>query len=326
MRQQNINETGMVRTVTGDCSPEALCHCQCHEHVLIAKGKPFEINPALYMDDEAASLAELLLYKSAGGGALVDAEPAGAGGMPRELMHISEQSGIRIVASTGFHKLVFYPAAHWITSSDADTLAQCFIADLTEGLATDADTGFPKDRCSARAGVIKCALDRHGLDAVYKRLFKAAAQAALKTGAPLLVHTEDGARALSLISYISDFGIPPGRMMICHTERSVRSFEEKLEIAKTGVYLECDTIARQKYHSDEDEVLFIQHLCDAGYEDRILLGLDTTRQRLKSYGGETGLDYILKIFLPLLRKSGFNREQLDKFCSANPAAALAFSF
>lgn len=292
--------------------------------MLIAKGKPFEINPALWMDNENASLWELLLYKLAGGGAVVDAQPSGAGSMPRELLRISSESGIKIVASTGFHKLIFYPQGHWIFSADSETLAKYFTSDITEGLATDADKNLPKNRCAAKAGVIKCALDREGLDPDRKRLFKAAALAAAQTGAPLLIHTEDGAHALSLIDYISGFGIPPERMIICHAERSVEDFGKKLEIAKTGVYLECDTIAREKYHSDMDEALFIMRLYDAGYAGRVLLGLDTTRARLKGYGGNTGIDYILKSFLPMLRKNGFDPGLSNKICVENPAEALCF--
>lgn len=314
-----------MRTVTGDCDPSTLGHCQCHEHLLIAKGKSFEINPALYMDDESASADELLLYKSAGGNTLVDAQPTGAGGMPKQLRNISELSGIKVIASTGFHKLIFYPDNHWILSADADTLEQYFTADISEGLAVDADFGLPGERCNAKAGIIKCALDSFGLDETYKRIFKAAAMAAKKTGAPMMIHTEDGAHTLELIYYLASFGIQPKRMLICHTERSVTDIKAKLEIAKTGVYLECDTIARGKYHSDVDEALFLQRLCEAGYAERILLGLDTTRARLKSYGGKTGLDYILKSFLPLLEESGFTKKQLEQFCIQNPASALIFN-
>ena len=59
-----------------------------------------------------------------------------------------------------------------------------------------------------------------------------------------------------------------------------------LHVAGTGVYIEMDTIGRYKYHSDEEEVRLIRMLLDHGHEDRILLGLDTTRKRMKSYGGD----------------------------------------
>lgn len=316
---------GIIRTVTGDCAPQDVGYCQCHEHLFIAKGKSFDVNPALWMDDEEASLAEVLLYKAAGGKAIVDAQPVGAGSMPQALIRVSEKSGVKIVASTGFHKLIFYSEDHFILHADEKVLQQYFIADLEQGMAVDADVDKPKKRCCAKAGIIKCALDKDGLDYAYTRLFKAAAGAALATGAPMLIHTEDGVYALELINYLKSLGLPSNRIILCHIERSVEPIEEKLKIVKTGVYIECDTIARFKYHSDEDGALFIKRLCDEGFENRILLGLDTTRQRMKSYGGITGLDYILTNYIPLLERTGVTKAQLHKFCNSNPGDALTIN-
>ena len=55
-----------IRTVTGDISPLELGYCQCHEHLLLAKGKSYTIDPSLCMDDEKKSADELLSYYAAG--------------------------------------------------------------------------------------------------------------------------------------------------------------------------------------------------------------------------------------------------------------------
>jgi len=312
-----------IRTVTGDCAPWELGHCQCHEHLFIEKGKSFDINPALWMDDEEASTAEALLYKYAGGGALVDAQPAGAGSMPEALRRVSKRTQVKIIASTGFHKRVFYPENHWLFTLDERALIERFAADVALGIAVDAEGGTR--RCGVKAGVVKCALDETGLCGASMRLFRAAAGAAVQTGAPILVHTEDGAHAVELTRFMADLGVPAHRLILCHVERSLWPTEQKLEVARTGAYLECDTIARVHCHSDADGARFLKLLCDEGYEDSILLGLDTTRRRMKSYGAQTGLDYILSDYLPLLRKTGLSDLQIHKFCVENPARALAFS-
>lgn len=314
-----------ARTVTGDISLDLLGHCQCHEHLFIAKGQSFKVNEALWMDDEELSLQEALLYRKAGGQTLVDAQPVGAGSMPDALRRIAKNSEIYIVASTGFHKRLFYVPEHWVFTQSEDRLADYFTSDLMEGLAVDADCGRPCERSDAKAGIIKCAIDEYGFKNGCEKLFCAAAIAQQRTGAPMLIHTEDGLKALELIGFLLDKGVKAQKIIICHAERSMERMHEKLEIAKTGVYFQCDTIARFKYHSDEEEACFLRRLCEDGYEDRILLGLDTTRQRLKSYGGQTGLDYILVHFLPLLLKSGITQIQIDKMCMGSPAAALAFS-
>lgn len=312
----------MIRTVLRDIVPDALGRCQCHEHLFIAKGKSFTINPALWMDDEAASSAEAAAYARAGGGAFVDAQPVGCGAMPEALARLSKNARVHVIASTGFHKQMFYEDGHWIKEASAQELARWFVADLAVGMAIDADNAPPSTRCAAKAGIIKCAIDERGVKP-YETLFRAAAAAHETTGAPLLIHTEDGSHAVELIDLLRALGVAPRHILVCHTERSVTDFGEKLAIAQTGVYLQCDTIARFKYHSDEDEALFLKRMCEEGFEDRILLGLDTTRQRLSSYGGATGLDYILTQFYPLLQKTGVTARQIEKMCRTNPAAALS---
>ena len=139
-----------IRTITGDCTPEGLGYCQCHEHLLIAKGKSFKENPALWMEDVEASCNEVKLYRAAGGNAVVDVQPAGAGSMPWELYKVSKATGVKIIASTGFHKLVFYPEGHWIFTEDLQRIAGYFIADIQSGLAVDADSHLPVQRCGAK--------------------------------------------------------------------------------------------------------------------------------------------------------------------------------
>ena len=65
----------MIRTILGDIAPDKLGWCQCHEHLFLADGPSRKISAALYMDDYDKSLAELKLYKQAGGVSLVDAQP-----------------------------------------------------------------------------------------------------------------------------------------------------------------------------------------------------------------------------------------------------------
>ena len=62
--------------------------------------------------------------------------------------------------------------------------------------------------------------------------------------------------------------------------------------------------------------------CD--YEDQLLLSLDTTRERLKAYGGSMGLDYILNTFIPMLREYGVPQQAIAAMTVKNAAQALSF--
>lgn len=312
-----------IQTVTGVISSDNLGYCQCHEHVFLVKGKSYEISPVLWMDDLALSTMELLEYKKAGGLSIVDAQPVGCGRMAGCLYEASVAAGVNIIASTGFHKLVFYGDNHWIHSYKEDSLSQIFINELLQGMYTDADHGLPGGQIPSKSGIIKTAVDSFGIRGEYVKLFRAAAAAALESGYPLMCHIEKGADAFEVIKFFEDSGIGPESLIICHLDRANYDFAYHKEVAGTGVYLEYDTIARFKYHDNDAEIKLIQMMLEAGFGDRILLGLDTTRERLKNYGGSIGLDYLKESFIPLMLDAGITAGEVDNMMVINPGMALA---
>ena len=312
-----------VTTVAGDIPPDALGFCQSHEHLCIAHGRSSEINADLLIDDEAKSAEELAGYRRAGGCAVVDAQPVGCGRDARFLEQISRAGGVHIIASTGFHKMIFYPEGHWIFSMTSGELAEIFIDELTDGMYIGCDAAHPNEKTGARAGQIKTALDTAGLDAQYEKLFAAAAIAARETGRALMVHIERGSEPLELAKFLASSGVKLNRAVFCHMDRAADDIEIHKEICRMGIFVEYDTICRPKYHGDKREAEIIASMLDAGFEDSILMGLDTTRARLASYGGAPGLSYILDKFIPFLEGRGVSHEQIRKAFADNPARAFS---
>lgn len=313
----------VITTVTGPIASEEIGFCHSHEHLFLKKGPGAEIDSSLLIDDFDKTIEELNLVKAAGATTIVDAQPIGSGRHSQWLMAASQQTGVQVVASTGFHKLMFYPENHWIRSADADTLTELFIDELENGMYADGEEAWPVEQIAARAGIIKTAADLEGVGGLYYGLFKAASQAAIATGTPIMSHTELGYGALDQIKLFTDYGVAPKQLIICHLDRKMDNVDYMLHVASTGVYLELDTIGRFKYHSDEEEIELINKLIEAGYENQILLGMDTTRKRLKSYGGELGLDYLIKSFLPKLEDCGVSKTLIRKFMHENPANAFS---
>ncbi len=309
-----------IITVKGELPSGELGFCHSHEHLFLLEGQSAKINKALRIDDYDKTLEEILLFKRLGGKSIVDAQPVGCGRMAELLYKVSAETDVNIVASTGFHKLIFYPKSHWIHSMSEEELTKLFVSELQTGMHASGDKELG-ERLAARAGIIKTAVDTAGMTKEYQKLFRAAAKASLQTGAPIMSHSETRT-GLEQVKFLSDEGVMPESMIICHIDRSIDDFTYQLEVAKTGVYMELDTIGRFKYHSDEDEVKLILKLIEAGYEDKILIGLDVTRERLKSYGGEIGLDYIIENFMPLLKQHGITDEQIKKFTTLNPSKAF----
>lgn len=315
----------MIHTVLGQVAPEQLGFTQCHEHILLRRGRSFEINPALCIEDREKSLQEVRDYRRAGGSALVEAQPVGCGRISRGLEEISKASGVHIVASTGFHKMIFYPEGHWIHRIEEQALAEIFTEELVEGMLSEADGELTPDRQAARAGIIKTALDSCGLTETYQRLFRAAVRAHRNTGAPIMVHIEKGSPPAELARALRDWGADPEKIYFCHMDRACGSREMFLRVLDAGISLEFDTIGRYKYHSDAFELELIKGILDLGYESQLLFSLDTTRERLKAYTAEAvGLTYILKTFLPAMENAGITKRQIEKIAVENPAGILAW--
>jgi phosphotriesterase-related protein len=234
------------------------------------------------------------------------------------LASISRASGVHVIASTGFHRTLYYPGDHWIHRLGEERLRSVFITELTGGMYIHCDRDFPEERCGSRAGQIKTALEPGAWNAQEQKLFAAAAGAAVETNRALMAHIEKGSDPLALADFLYKAGVDLRRAIFCHLDRSVGDLGIHRELCARGISLEYDTIARYKYHGDDKETGIILAMLDAGWEKQLLLSLDLTRARLRCYGGEPGLPYILETFIPLLRRRGVSEGQIGLFFHENP--------
>ncbi len=313
-----------VISVRGVLDGEKLGFCQCHEHLMLAKGEGWQQNHALCMDDVEKSLEEVKRYRQAGGGALIDAQPVGCCRMERELVEVSGGSGIAILASTGFHRRVFYPRDHWVFRESAGFLQRIFEEELTEGMYADCDRQFSGKQIAVRAGVVKVALEGADCLAQGRGRYTAAIMAAIHCERSLLVHTEKESPVLEFLKLAAGMGLEMNRIAICHMDRTQPELTVHLEAAKRGAFLEYDTIGRFQYHDDEREEWLISQIRKAGLEGRLLLSLDTTAARMKAYDPKgIGLDYLLKKFLPYMAgREGIGVEQIKELLTTNSRAYL----
>lgn len=306
-----------IETVTGPVQPEELGWCQMHEHIVVHHTPMADKNPALLFDNEQKSLAELRSYYAAGGCAITDAQPVGAGRDAAMLTRLAKESGVRIIASTGYHLEGFYPENSPLRTMDKKALYDLYCSELTIGMLADGELSNAR-RLTSCAGIVKAAIPEEGPTGRYATLLSAAARAAAVCDVPLMLHTEKGSHAGDAVRLCCSEGLTPHRILVCHADRQASDFMPHDEIAEMGVYLEYDTIGRFKYHSDEDEVRLIKHIIDSGYEKKLLLSLDTTAERLGAYGGGISLNYLIKTFVPLLESAGVSKETIQTIFVRNP--------
>ncbi len=306
----------MLTTVLGKLDAAALGHCQPHEHVFVLPTPASERNPALRIDDERRSIQEVRAYRASGGDSLLDAQPTDAGRDLAALARISRAAGVNIIAVTGYHLPAFYPGNHWIFAEDEAALRRRFEAELLEGVQTAEGRVFP--------GAVKAAIGQSGPEGRLGACLRAAAGAAATAGVALILHTERGIGAVEAVRICEAQGLDARRVAVCHADRQATDFEVHEQIARTGAFLEYDTIARYKYHDDAQEMRLIAHMLERGYEAQLLFSLDTTAARMNSYEPTApGLSFLLRSFLPALRASGVSDPVLQRITRENPRRLLA---
>lgn len=311
-------------TVLGTVTEEEMGHTQPHEHLYIV-GTIDQIRcEDICINNFPASMEELKMYREAGGGAVVDANPLATGRDALALKDLSRLTGVSIIASTGFHIPKFYPQEHWIWETPAERLADLFSDEIENGMYQDGTWFWPEYQTRCKAGLIKAMVNQDGLgNPQTVKLLTAAGMAAKRTGTPLMLHTE-GVDVLESVDLLAGkLGVPEKKMLVCHVDRQAENYKIHEAVADTGVFMEYDTITLFEYHNVASEVGLLRHMIEKGYLEQICLSTDPTTDRLKHYRGTVGIDYILTEFIPILRKSGFTGNEIWQMTHENPWRALS---
>ncbi|MER7398796.1 phosphotriesterase [Streptomyces sp. NPDC000151] len=307
-RPTGASPTAALRTVLGDLPPKALRgRFDAHDHLFLATPQL----PGRELADTGAAAAELRAFREAGGGTVAQWTPYGMGRRASELVQLSRESGVRVVAATGLHQAAHY--APETLERVREDLAGLFVAELTEGIG---GPGGP------RAGLIKVAGGFHGLDAHARYTLTAAAEAHHATGAAIGVHLELGTGALDVLDLLCDeAGVPPQHVILGHLNRSPDAAVHRTA-AEAGAYLAFDGPSRAHHATDWRLPEVLAALVDAGFGDRVLLGGDTTTAGARSVDGGPGMPYVV---LGLRRRLELTleKEAVERMLTANPARAFA---
>jgi predicted metal-dependent phosphotriesterase family hydrolase len=300
-----------IMTALGPIPPDELGFALHHEHVIarpLAAG-----DPDLILDDPEASLAELELFHAAGGRAVVDMSSADYGRDIKAISEIAAHSPVQIIVVTGHHKDLY--AAPQVGAESINYIAARNIRELTEGI----------DGTIVRAGVIKAGTSLDEITDVEERVLRAAARAHLATGAPISTHTERGTMALEQITIFQEEGVDPSRVILGHMDH--RLDEKYLRtLLETGAWVSFDQISKTQHGSDEDRAAMVKTLVDAGYAGQLLLSGDLARRsKLRAYGGEPGLTYLLDHFPLILMDAGLDAATVRRLFVDNPARALTIA-
>jgi phosphotriesterase-related protein len=308
----------MVMTVTGPMPAAGLGVTDAHDHLFIR-------SPALAggeIEDLEKSCDEVVAARASGIGSIIEMTPIGLGRRPELMRQLSERTGVPVIAASGFHRDVHYPAGHWVYDASVETLAERIGTDLEVGMhpANWDDPDASLD--AAKAGVIKAGASYQHISEPERRRLDAAAIAGRRVGVAILVHTEIGTCGHEIVDALLSAGASPDQVILAHLDRNP-DLELHAEIAARGVNLVYDTIGRIKYRPDSVLIDLIARMIDAGHGDRLMLGLDLgTRDYFRSHGGGPGMRYLMDTFVPRLRRR-LGDGPVDAMLVANPTRAFA---
>lgn len=347
-RSQAHLRSGQVMTVTGTIPTSELGVTLMHEHILNdcrcwwhapktadrqyladsfvcieilseLRQDPFVNKHNITLDDEPLAILELKDFAAHGGRTVVEPTCQGIGRDPRALKRIAEASGLNIIMGAGYYLGSSHPAK--VAGMSIDQIADEIVQEATVGVdGTDIKIGL--------IGEIGVSAD---FTAEEEKSLRAAARAQMRTGLPLMIHLPGWFRlGHKVLDIAEEEGAELRHTVLCHMNPSHDDLGYQQELASRGAFLEYDMIGMDFFYadqqvqcpSDEEVARAIVRLVAEGFIDRILLSHDVfLKMMLTRYGGN-GYAYILKHFLPRLKRHGLSDRELEILMCDNPRSVF----
>ncbi|OEU85878.1 phosphotriesterase [Streptomyces abyssalis] len=302
----------LVRTVTGPLAPERVGGpVLAHEHLaldLAHGGDPTAVLGARHRQAVTAELAAL--REEFGLSLVVELTCRGMGRDVRALARVAQESGVAVVAGTGWYYERFHPPE----------TAGAGVGELTGELVREIEDGI------GGTGVVPGVIGEAGSHddapgAAEVRTLTAAAHAARATGLSVATHAQLGRGGPAQLELLTGAGLAPHRVSIGHQDLLDDPGVHR-ELAAAGAYVAFDTVGKESYRSDESRLKLLLALLDAGHADRTLLSCDISRHGYLTSEGGTGYGHLFRSFLPRLRAAGADDDLIDLLTRRNPLRFL----
>ncbi|MGP3986815.1 phosphotriesterase family protein [Streptomyces sp. 3N207] len=240
----------------------------------------------------------------------------GMGRDPGTLARIAEESGVAVVAATGWYYEPFHPVAD-LAGASVEQLAADLEREIRDGIA--GPDGTPT---GIRPGVLG-ELGSHGEvpSGPETRVLRAAARAAVATGLSVATHAQLGHGGLAQFELLTGAGLAPHRICVGHQDLLTAPAVHR-RLAEAGAYVAFDTVGKESYQSDDVRLRLLLALLEAGHADRALLSCDISRHGyLRTEGGQ-GYGHLFRSFLPAARAAGVDEDLIDLMTRRNPLRFL----
>ena len=308
-----------VMSVTGPISAGELGITSIHEHIFLDLTRHAR-GPASLLNNQELAYDELMMFKNAGGGTIVDQTTGGLTESDHDILPVkhavavrdmAERTGINVILGAGWYREPFYEQR--LYRARTDEIAEELVRDVTEGI----------DSTGVRAGVLgEIGAHFTRVSPAEERVFRAVARAHKETGVTILTHTPNAwSVGLDQLDILEDEGTDLRRVVIGHSQ-SYPHHEYHAEIARRGAFVAFDGLRKVREYEHQQHMSLIKQMVDGGLIDHVLLGSDVCfRPYYVAYGGR-GYAYIASGLKEELRQVGVTEGQYLQMAVDNPRRAL----
>uniref|UniRef100_A0A8D2N9T5 N-acetyltaurine hydrolase n=1 Tax=Zonotrichia albicollis TaxID=44394 RepID=A0A8D2N9T5_ZONAL len=239
--------SGKVQTVLGPVEPDCLGYTLTHEHLIMnysscfcppspgqepLSNGPIEMknlfwikqnpyshkeNLLLYQETDAVR-EELLHFKAAGGGTIVENTTTGIGRDMNALKKLAEETGVHIIAGAGFY----------VDSTHSSQTQAMTVEQLTEIIVDEVLKGA--DGTNIKCGVVGEIGCSWPLTPSEHRVLQATAEAQAQLGCPVIIHPgRNSDSPFHIIRILQEAGADASRTVMSHLDRIRMLIEEGYE-------------------------------------------------------------------------------------------------
>jgi phosphotriesterase-related protein len=277
-----------------------------------------QIDRALQFQAVRRALEE---FRALGGAAIVDLGGLTTG-RDAELLELLERTtGVQIIASTGLGPL-WTVGSHFTNNVSTsgmtvERIADIFLGELREGLLVP-----PRTRVTARAGVVSATAAGGG--EFETRILRAAAQAAIASGAPLFLRVGDD--PVGSLATVEAEGLPADRVLVAALDRDPCAAGLPAAIVARGYCVSLDHAGWPEgtgYIPDDERIRAVLDLFEAGLGDRVTVSSSAIGAAVELPAPVHGdFSTVLRDFVPAFRKAGGTDEQVTTLLSTTPRRLL----
>ncbi|MBE0129756.1 phosphotriesterase-related protein [Citrobacter amalonaticus] len=277
-----------------------------HEHLHIDLSG-FKNNLDCRLDQYDLICQEMKDLRALGVSNIIEMTNRYMGRNPQFMLDLMHDTGINVVACTGYYQDAFFP--EHVSARSVEQLAQEMVDEIVIGI----------DGTELKAGIIAEIGSSEGvITPLEEKVFIAAARAHIETGRPISTHTSFSTMGLEQLALLQAHGVDLSRVTVGHCDLK-DNLDNILRMINLGAYVQFDTIGKNNYYPDEKRIGMLHALRNRGLLNRVMLSMDITRRsHLKANGGN-GYDYLLTTFIPQLRQSGFSQADVDTMLRDNPS-------